>query len=63
MESSMENKMTVTDLWNQYDNLKHEADHLQELIYEMESDRARLLERAQEAIRAIEDMQGEIDWG
>ena len=55
--------MTVAELWEHYENMKHEADAI-------ERERDSLLDELQDlrtemrlTITVIEEIQGEIDWG
>ena len=55
--------MTVGELWEHYENMVAQDDHLVHLITELENERADVRTEIRETIAAIEAIQGEIDWG
>ena len=55
--------MTVAELWEHYENLVAQDDHLVHLITELENERADVRTEIRETIAAIEAIRGWIDWG
>ena len=55
--------MTVAELWEHYENMVAQDDHLVYQITELENERADIRTEIRKTVAAIEVIQGEIDWG
>lgn len=58
-----DNKMDIKKLWEHYENMVAQDDHLRRSITELENERADVQAEIRETLTAIESIQGEIDWG
>jgi chaperonin cofactor prefoldin len=55
--------MDIKKLWEHYENMVAQDDHLRRSITELENERADVQAEIRETLTAIESIQGEIDWG